>query len=143
MKKNMLWFVVISILLLSGCSSAQTQSEGIHVTQATVAVGGADGSGNQQVVSYRVTLQNTSQNFVIVHWIEPDLNGDVSARLVGDSPRMSIEKTLDANSSLVIDGQFTFNSDGATKEEIASWEPFFEDVLISTEMKLALPSQES
>jgi hypothetical protein len=54
---------------------------------------------------------------------------------------MSIEKTLDANNSLVIDGQFTFNSDGATKEEIASWEHFFEDVLISTEIKLALHSQ--
>jgi len=54
---------------------------------------------------------------------------------------MSIEKTLDANSSLVIDSQFTFNSDGTTKEEIASWGSFFENVLISIEMKLALPSQ--
>ena len=141
MKKKILWFVAVSTLLLSGCSSTQTQLEGIHVSQIKVAVGGADGNGNQQAVSYKVTLQNSSQNFVIVHWIEPELNGDVSARLVGDSPRMSIEKALDANSSLVIDGQFTFNSDGATKEEIASWEPFFEDVLISTEIKLALPSQ--
>lgn len=143
MKKNILLFVVITTLLLSGCSPTQAQSNGVHVTQVTVAVGGEGGSENQQVVSYKVTLQNSSQNFVIVHWIEPVLNGDVSARLVGDSPRISIEKTLDANSSLVIDGQFTFNTDGATKDEIASWEPLFEDVLISTEMKLALPSQES
>jgi len=125
--------------MLTSCSSANTPPAGIQVTDLTVAISGVDGSGEQQVVSYEITLQNSSQNDVIVRWIEPVLNENISSRLAGDSPRQSIDKTLGANSSLLINGRITLNTSDVTKEEINDWKPFFKDILISTEMKLVIP----
>jgi hypothetical protein len=139
MRKKTLWIITLAIFLLAGCSPADAVSAGMQVTDLTVAVGGADDSGEQQVVSYEITLQNSSQNDVIVRWIEPVLNENISSRLAGDSPRQSIDKTLGANSSLLINGRITLNTSDVTKEEINDWKPFFKDILISTEMKLVIP----
>jgi hypothetical protein len=141
MRKMIFWIVIFTTLMISSCSPAIAPSAGVQITQVTVAVGGAEGSADQQVVSYKVTMQNTTQNNVILRWIEPVLNERISGRLIDDSQRVFVDKTLKANSSLVIDGQFRFNSSSATKSEIADWEPFFKDMLVSTELELPLPSQ--
>jgi hypothetical protein len=86
-------------------------------------------------------LQNATQNDLVLRWIEPVLPEKVSARLVDDSPRVSVDKTLGANSSLIVDGQFRFDASGMTKEQIARWEPLIKGVVISTEINLSTPPQ--
>ncbi|MGD8404370.1 MAG: hypothetical protein PVJ21_11965 [Anaerolineales bacterium] len=142
MRKRTHWILIIlAALMLSNCSPVPPPSAGIQITDVTVAVGRVEGSADQQVVSYKVTIQNNSQNDVIIHWIEPVLNEKISGRLIDGSPHTIVNKTLKANSSLKIDEQFKFDSSGITKEQITSWEPFFKEMLISTAMNLSLPSQ--
>ena len=141
MRKTIIWILVSASLMLSSCSPAPVPSAGIRITDVTVAISGAEGSANQQTVSYKLTLQNSAQNDLILHWIEPVLNEKISGRLVDDSVRLSVDKTLRANGSLIVDGQFRFDSSGVSKEQIASWEPFFKDVLVSIDLKLPLPIQ--
>jgi hypothetical protein len=142
MKKSLLWSIFFVVLLLAGCAPAKKPSGGgIEITQVEVAVGKVEGSGDQQVVSYSVTLHNTTQNEVTVRWMEPVVNDNISSRISGESQRVTLDKVLAPNASLVASGQFTFDAGSATKSEISSWEPFFSQVTISTEMKLPLPSQ--
>ena len=141
MRKTILWIFILIALMTSSCSPAPAPSAGIRITDVMVAVGGAEGSVDQQVISYEVTLQNATQNDVILHWLEPVLSEKISDRLVDDSLRVSVEKTLGANSSLIVAGQFRVDSSGVTKGQITSWEPFFKDMLVSIDLKLPLPPQ--
>jgi hypothetical protein len=141
MRKTILWIFILIALMTSSCSPALAPSAGIRITDVMVAIGGAEGSVDQQVISYEVTLQNATQNDVILHWLEPVLSEKISDRLVDDSLRVSVEKTLGANSSLIVAGQFRVDSSDVTKEQITSWEPFFKDMLVSIDLKLPLPPQ--
>ena len=141
MRKTILWIFILIALMTSSCSPALAPSAGIRITDVMVAIGGAEGSVDQQVISYEVTLQNATQNDVILHWLEPVLSEKISDRLVDDSLRVSVEKTLEANSSLIVAGQFKVDSSGVTKGQITSWEPFFKDMLVSIDLKLPLPPQ--
>jgi hypothetical protein len=141
MKKSFLWGMVFAMLLLASCAPAKKPSGGIEITGVEVAVGRAEGGGNRQVVSYNVTLHNASQNEVNIRWMEPIVNDNVSSRMTGNDQRVMIDKVLVPAASLVASGQFTFDASEATKNEITSWEPFFNQVLISTELELPLPPQ--
>jgi hypothetical protein len=141
MKKIYLWSMLFAMILLASCAPAEKPSGGIEITQVMVAVGGAQGSVSQQVVSYKVTLYNTSQNEVTIRWIEPVVNDNIASRMIGDSQRVAVDKVLAPDAALVVNGQFTFNADNATKSEIDSWGPFFNRISISTEMDLRLPLQ--
>lgn len=141
MKKIAFLGLILAVFLLASCSPRQEPSAGIQITDTTVAVGGAEGSGDQQIVTYGLTLQNTTHNEVVVRWVEPVLNDAVSGRLIADSPRISVDKVLEPQSSLVVNGQFRFDASGVTKSEIDGWQPFFEEVHISTELNLFLPAQ--
>ena len=141
MKKTFLWSVVFVVLLLASCTHAEKPSGGIEITQVELAVGGAEGNVSQQIVSYKVTFHNASQNQVTIRWMEPVVNDNISSRIVGEDQHVTIDKVLDPGASLVASGQFTLDAGEATKSEITSWEPFFNQVLISTELELPLPSQ--
>ncbi len=141
MKKSFLWNTVFAVLLLASCAPVEKLPAGIEITQVEVAVGGAEGSAGQQVVSYKITLHNASQNDVTIRWIEPVVNNDISSKMTGNNPRVTVDKILTPDASLVANGQFTFDAGNATKSEIASWGPFFNKISISTELELPLPPQ--
>lgn len=141
MKKTLLWSMVFVVLLLASCAPAEKPSGGIEITQVELAVGGAEGNVSEQVVSYKVTFHNASQNQVTLRWMEPVVNDNISSRITGDDQRVQIDKVLAPDASLVTDGQFTFDASNVTKSEINSWGPFFNQVSISTELELPLPSQ--
>lgn len=141
MKRIFLWSTLFTMFLFASCAPAEKLSGGIEITQVVVAVGGSEGSASQQVVSYKVTLYNVSQNEVNIRWIEPVVNNNIASRMIGDSQRVMVNKALAPETSLVVSGQFTFNADNATKNEIDSLGPFFNRVTISTEMDIPLPLQ--
>jgi hypothetical protein len=141
MKKIYLWGMFFAMLLLASCAPAEKLSDGIEITQVVVAVGGAEGSASQQVVSYKVTLHNASQNQVTIRWMEPVVNDNIASRIIGGSQRVTVDKVLAPDAALVVSGQFTFDAGTATKSEIDSWGPFFNRVSLSTEMDIRLPIQ--
>ena len=141
MKRIVLCYMVFAMLLLASCAPIEKPSGGIEIVQVDVAVGRAEGGGNQQVVSYNVTLHNATQNEVIIRWMKPVPNNTISSRIVGEDQRVMIDRVLAPDASLVASGHFTFDAGNATKSEINSWKPFFNQVSISTELELPLPSQ--
>ena len=143
MKKRIV-SILIAVLLLTGCSpssntNTDTRSGGIQIIQMDTSIGGSEGNANQQVISYHLTLYNGESVNIVVHWIEPVLVGKLSERVIESDTRVQVEKTIAPNSSLEVSGKFTFETKGATKAEITSWEPLFTGFNLSTEMTLPPP----
>ena len=57
----------------SSSAPAQTQSNGIKITDFSFSVGGVDGNPDQQVISYNVTINNPNDNPITLSWLEPIL----------------------------------------------------------------------
>jgi|WetSurMetagenome_2_1015567.scaffolds.fasta_scaffold763013_1 hypothetical protein len=141
MKKRIV-SILIAVLLLTGCSvssNTNARPQGIQIIQMDTSIGGSEGNANQQVISYDFTLYNGESVDIVVHWIEPVLVGQLSERVINGDRRVQVEKTVSPNSSLEITGKFTFETKGATKAEITSWEPIFTGFNFSTEMTLPPP----
>ena len=57
----------------SSSAPAQTQSDGIQITDFSSSIGGVDGNPDQQVISYNVTINNPNDNSITLSWLEPVL----------------------------------------------------------------------
>lgn len=137
---------IIAIVFLAGCAvSADTETiaspPGIRIVEMDTAIGGVEGSPDEQSFSYNLTLLNTEPFDIVVHWIEPVLGEAVSSRTLTPDRRVIVEKTLPPNTYLEVSGGFTFDSQGATKTQILGWEPFITGISVSTEMILSIPDQ--
>jgi hypothetical protein len=146
MKKSMMWLAILAALLLAGCSASinprtDTPAAGIRIAQMDTALGGVEGNSQEQIFSYHLTLLNAEPVVVVVHWIEPELTGEVSRRVLPGERRVVIEKTLVPNASMEVRGSFRFDAQGASKAQIASWEPFLSGATVSSNMTLSLPNQ--
>ena len=146
MKKSIVILTLIAVVFLAGCSvsaniGTSTPMTGIRVTEMDTAIGVVEGNHNEQVFSYNLTLLNTELVDVVVHWIEPVLVKNVSKRALTADHRVIVEKTLAPNTYLEVSGGFTFDSQGATKIQILSWEPFITGISVSTEIILSIPGQ--
>jgi hypothetical protein len=141
MKKRIV-SILIAVLFFTGCSASSNTNarpKGIQIIQMDTSIGGSEDNANQQVISYHLTLYNGESVDILVHWIEPVLVGQLSERVIEDDTRVQVEKTVSPNASLEIAGKFTFETKGATKAEITSWEPLFTGFDFSTEMTLPPP----
>jgi hypothetical protein len=146
MRKSIRILTIIVIVFLAGCSvSGNTDTTesmtGIRIAEMDTAVGGIEGNLDEQVFSYHLTLLNTEPVDVVVHWIEPVLEEHVSGRVLIADRHVIVEKTLAPNTYLEISGGLTFDTQGATKMEIMSWEPFITGIKLSSEITLSLPGQ--
>lgn len=146
MRKSIIILTIIVIVFLAGCSvpgniDTAASMTAIRIADIDTAIGGIEGNLDEQVFSYHLTLLNTEPVDVVIHWIEPVLGEHMSNQVLTADRRVIVEKTLAPNTYLEISGGFTFDTQGATKMQIMSWEPFITGIKLSSEITLSLPGQ--
>jgi hypothetical protein len=139
MKKSTMSLTILLVIFLTSCSlsannPASESATGIRIINMVTASGSSE-------ISYDLTLFNAEPVDVVIHWIEPILSEDMSQRVLTTDRRVIVEKTLASNTNLKISGRITFDAGGASKVQIASWEPFFTGFTVSSEQILLFPSQ--
>ncbi|MCB9113227.1 MAG: hypothetical protein H6634_18430 [Anaerolineales bacterium] len=146
--KKIFWIIVVfSSFLFIGCSpidQAQMSlpTSNLQITNMKISVGSAKKKPDAQVVSYDVTIHNSSSNAITVAWAEPVLENSVSSRVSGQSLLVTIGKTIAPNSSLVINGSFIIDTTGLTKSDMKKWR-YIDLMKLSSEETIPVPVEKS
>ena len=136
--------IVLTLLLLTGCSdSLQTVPDqfvsGLEIPEMSSSLGSLEGQPEKQVFSYTIVLVNTNIYEVQVQSIEPILVSELSDKVTTDELRTSVDQSIQPGEVLEISGQFSFDAEGLTKEQILEWEPFINTIRVESEAMLPLP----
>jgi hypothetical protein len=150
MKKIFGSYLIIAVFLLASCSPVTTSvspvatkvdgilSSELQIKSWGTSVSGEEGNSNLQVVSYTVTMFNPGPNPVTLKWLEPVLKDPISKRVQDKDLHVIVNQIIAPNSPLVVSGKFSFDSNGLTKMDIASWGSFFSGITFSSEQTIPL-----
>src|ERR1700748_2222956 len=128
MKKIILYLGII-LLTISGCSNSKTEDV-LNINNIQSGIGSIDETDtHKQKFSYTITLSNKEKieiksksiEIVLTHWIKKN---QIEEKIT--------EITFNPE-SIIIKGYVIFNSNGETKREIVSHEPFIDGVNVVTE----------
>jgi hypothetical protein len=139
------WILLAALVLgMSGCAALgkdaqQAATPDLQVPELTTSIGRRQGDTDEQVFSYTVYLQNTSEAPIHVKWIEPLLSEPFSPRVLSSDPRLTVDATLAAQEGREISGELVFDAQGLTKDQILALEPFMSGINVASERVLALP----
>lgn len=138
------WFILAGMLLI-GCNLSNSDNKtGLQIYSMSTGLGAVDNNGSvdKQKLSYSITITNEENRGIYVKSIKPILGNAISNQVVTDELTVIVEKSLPANQSLKINGEFIINTEGLSKEEILELEPFITDITIFTEQIIELPGQQ-
>lgn len=111
--------VLFAVLLLNGCSksvqSEAARSDGLVVSSISYGLGG---ELDQTLVTYYVTIVNQSNKSVRIQTVEPVLRNDLEDKLVQNESAVTVNKSIEAGSSLEVTGSFNLNTQGLDKQGI-------------------------
>jgi hypothetical protein len=139
-KKIFIYFSLIILVLAAGCFNEKAEYTGIQISSLSTSIGAEkEGPDNWQKVSYTVTLYNDTNQEIYISFIEPLLNNEIFERLVKQGTRLDINKRIEANSSLNVEGQFVFDAADLSKQEIAALKPIIKGFRLVTESVITLP----
>ena len=125
--------------LVSPINPVNSQTYGIRIMDASSSISGVDGNPDQQVVSYKVTLDNSNANPVILLWLEPVLQDFVSGRMLDNSIRVDVNQTLDPNTQLEVQGKLVVDTSGITKLDLSKLGSIVSGFTISLNQTIPLP----
>ena len=142
------WVLALTMLLLTGCAeSADINSDdfvsGLEIPEMTTSLGSEGDKNSLQVFNYTITLINTNKYEVMIQWVEPVVADELKDRVLTEDLKVSSGKAIAPGGLLEISGQFSFDWEGATKEQILDREPFLKGMHVALEASLPLPAVQS
>jgi PBP1b-binding outer membrane lipoprotein LpoB len=127
MKKISIIILVLSfILVLLGCSNADTVKEDEkYIMNGSVAYGTAENSGLEKTkVSYIMTISGSEEDINNIEAQQPLINEDYMDLLLENGPHNNKIVSSGDESYIEISGEFIFDTEGKTKEEINDMDLF-------------------
>lgn len=146
MRKTAIGIGLVLILLhLASCAETEgTKSDafvsGLEIPEMNTSLGSDAENTDKQFFNYTITLINTNDYEVAIKWVEPVLTNEMKERVLAEDLKIPVDKAIAPGGLVKISGQFSFNAEGTTKEQILSWEPFMMGMHISSEALLSLPA---
>ena len=146
MRKTAIGVVLVLILLLvaSCAETADINSDdfvsGLEIPEMNTSLGSDGENTDKQIFNYTITLINTNEYEVAIKWVEPVLTNEMKERVLAEDLKVPVNKAIAPGGLVIISGQFSFDAEGTTKEQILSWEPFMMGMHISSEASLPLPA---
>ena len=125
--------------LVSPINPVNRQTYGIRIIDSSFSISSVDGNPDQQVVSYKVTLDNSNVNPVVLLWLEPVLQDFVSGRMLDNSIRVDVNQTLDPNTQLEVQGKLVVDTSGITKLDLSKLGSIVSGFTISLNQTIPLP----
>jgi hypothetical protein len=123
----------------SSIAPAISRSGEIQIADFSSSINGVDGNPDQQVISYNMTIYNSSDNTITLLWLKPVLQDSLSGRVTDANLKTEENETIAPNSQLAVHGQIAINTSGLTKQDIAQLGSLFSGFTISTNQTIPLP----
>ena len=123
----------------SSIAPAISRSGEIQIADFSSSINGVDGNPDQQVISYNMTIYNSSDNTITLLWLKPVLQDSLSGRVMDANLKTEENETIAPNSQLAVHGQIAINTSGLTKQDIAQLGSLFSGFTISTNQTIPLP----
>ncbi len=127
---------------LTSCSSGASGDPGniFKVVDFETAVGAATGSvASTQVITYSLTLQNTSSRNLYVQNIDLVAAGELETRILLDSLIKGVSRNIPAGGTFQVSSQVPFDASNLTKEDIDKINPLFTQVKVTSEVTVDMP----
>jgi len=145
MRKTAIGVVLVLILLLvaSYAETADINSDdfvsGLEIPEMNTSLGSDGENTDKQIFNYTITLINTNEYEVAIKWVEPVLTNEMKERVLAEDLKVPVNKAIAPGGLVIISGQFSFDAEGTTKEQILSWEPILKAIHVVSEASLPLP----
>ncbi len=126
-------------LLMTGCSIFDCRTEkdsksGLQIYSITTSIGAIDNNNfDIQRFSYSIYLTNEDSEKQYVKWIEPVLGDSFAKRVTNQDLKVNINKPIEANENIEIEGELIFDSGDLSKQDIVDLEPYITDIKIVSE----------
>ena len=117
-RKILLLLVIAAVFpILMSCGKPATLVPGISMTSLSYSIGGEP---NSQTLSYWITLNNNSQNAMLVEKVTPVLPEALNEFIINHAEYFAVNKTIEPHSYLNVTGEIVLDSATLSKEELAS-----------------------
>lgn len=136
-------FLIILTLLslcsisLAACTDSDMPSPAITISYGSTSVGSDEGNTDRQTMTFLWDLKNNSSEEVLLQWVQPDPSDELTGRLLTEDTRINVGKVIDAGETIAVEGAFTFDASGLTKDEIVE-KCFITGMTVSTESTVKL-----
>jgi len=145
MKKRILGFLILIALVLSGCGSSTNHATpaagGISVTDMVTSIGGVNNDTSQQVISFKITLISAEPAAVTIHSIKFTLANEFDKRILSGDRQVTVEKSIEPNATIEINGELKFDASGVSKDQISGWGTPITGITALTEQTVFIQSQ--
>lgn len=128
--------------VLSGCDlldEDQGATPALEIQTLTTAIGAMDETGDQQVLSYSITLANNGSVPIYVQEIEPLLAPDFNSLVLAETLFVPVETTLEASDVALIESEILFDAQGLSKAALGELSPYLDGMRVTTVRVLELP----
>jgi len=139
-KKISLMILVITLLLLTACSSSEPSNKaGIEITGIISSIGAVGENVDdfeRQSFKYTITLTNNEAADITIISVSPILSEKFLELVENKDTTIQVNDTIPKGSSINVPGEIIFKSKDLNKEEIISLEPFVERVKVIEERNI-------
>jgi len=121
-------------------NSDHSQEDILLIPESTQTMGAAAGNDtNIQLYSYNLTLYNPGSKDIFVESIEPVFQDEFESRMVSDSQRVYVNKSVAGESFIHVEDEVTFNMSGLSKEDIDRMDPLITGIGVNSVFILPFP----
>ncbi len=141
-RESLIWAATVTMVLVcfSGCAESQQACKGLQICSMTSAIGGVEqNQTDKQRMSYAINLSNDSDQETYISFVEPLLSASINGRIISGDTRIEVNKKLAARGSLEVKGEFVFDSQDLSKQDILALEPIITGYRVGTEQQIELP----
>jgi len=135
-------------LVISGCTSVEQQNKqrqdktGLQIYSMSTGLGALNNDNtDQHRLTYAINLTNEDDKEVYIQWIEPILGNGIKDKVITEELRIAVEKPIAAKGNLEIEGVVVLDTQGLSKKEIVSLEPFITGIKIGSEKVIIINTQ--
>ena len=137
--KKTLMLALLTLFVISGCSSFVTEdekNEGLEFSNYHYGIGSIDKTDtfDKQKFQYDITISNKHKTKIKKESIEIVLTDWINEK---QTDKKITEMNFD-NDNLIIKGYVIFDTKGLTKEQIVSHEPFINGVKVVTDLGMEI-----
>ncbi len=134
--------LILVLIFTAGCAQAQQSCKGLQISSMNSAIGAVEPDRiDKQRMSYSINLCNDSDQETYISFVEPLLATEINGRLLSGDTRVEVKKKVSARDSIVVEGEFIFDSTDLSKQDIIAMEPIISGYRVGTEQQIELPGK--
>ncbi len=136
-------FMLVLILLMSvGCSTnaREETKSGIDIYSSNTSLGGTE---EKTIFSYTLHISNNNAISYNIKSVEPILNQEILSKLMDDNIVVEVNKTMDSNESIEVEGKIILDTKGMSKEEILEFTKPITEYTLSMETVISVRKKNS